>query len=256
MNFFEWDKEKWEERFVEFGCFTPAIIMIMLFFFVPSSISNNSFLRILFGTVVIVACVSIIYLFLRLLRYLYLFFTGQLWKSKNTFWALSAVKRIKDQDKLKKVVIEAAYCICKAAWEKITDFDQEFLKEVAVKASHSDVRIAAASKLFEIDHDDTCLKTIIFELGAKLKNSENADAKREATHYLHSIYKQRQNSNIGENIRSYNGVLIDAGSEHIDYHTDYYEEGVHGGWFCDANATIHTDSHTDIQGKPSKYFCE
>ena len=136
--------------------------------------------------------------------------------------------------------------------------DPKKLMKIATQASHSDVRIAVASKLFEIGHDDTCLKTIIFELGEKLKNSEDVDVKREAAHYLHIIYKLHQNSNIGENIRSYNGVLIKAGREHTDYHTDieiYPDLYDYHGEHTDSPEQYHDDYHTDIPAEPEEHFC-
>ncbi|GHU82360.1 hypothetical protein FACS189415_2660 [Bacteroidia bacterium] len=136
-----------------------------------------------------------------------------------------------------------------AAIEKIAD--PKKLMKIAIQASHSDVRIAAASKLFEIDHDDTNLKTIIFELGEKLKNSQDVDGRRKVAHYLHVIYMQYKNSSIGNNIRSYNGTLIYAGSKHTDGHTD--EVTCTGNYDYGINFE-HTNVHTDIPAEPAEYF--
>jgi hypothetical protein len=145
MNIFEWDKEKWED-------FKDSWDETIFFLAAPLALGEVIFfLWLVFLTVFLILVffpLLVLYLLIRLLRYSYLFITGQLWKSGNRYWALPAMKRIKKQKKLKKVVIEAQLeNICEAAWEKITDFEQEFLKEVAIKASDSDVCEAAVERI-------------------------------------------------------------------------------------------------------------
>ncbi|MDR1920066.1 MAG: hypothetical protein LBQ65_10535 [Tannerellaceae bacterium] len=216
-------------------------------------------------------------------------------KSYNSDASESAVKKITDQKYLKELSIEASKSVCKAAWKKITNFDQEFLKEIAIHASDYDVRreavakltdqeclkevalkdsdrnvrLEAAEKLLEISGDQTPLEAIVSALAKNLKTSDSTSDKRTYAGYLQTIYKRHPNSSIRDQIRPLNLTMIYAGRSHSDItgvhsdsgHTDRYDNECANcpcGDHTDVGYGAHTDnpdSHTDISAEPAEYLC-
>ncbi|GHU60073.1 hypothetical protein FACS189411_17460 [Bacteroidia bacterium] len=196
MNIFEYDKSKWENIIEDIGCgftFVAVFAIGLITFFMYERLVHNyssltesaggAFLTfidvctvngnivsalpfVMWNTFLVLCVCVILYLFMRLLYKSYLFVTGQLWKSKNESWALSAVKRMNNQNKLKRVVKEKSvyfHSVRLAAVKRITD--QEFLKDRAINDSDRYVRLEAADKLYVLAKDDDSLRLVISALG-------------------------------------------------------------------------------------------
>jgi hypothetical protein len=268
MNIFEYDKWEWKEKgWVILPIF--GVVLLALWIALAYFDCEKPFLM----SLAVGVCITALYLFLRLFRYLYLFFMGQLWKSKNIFWASSAVKRITDQEKLKKVVKETPFWeVREVAVKKITDqeflkkvaimdsdknvrkaavakiTDEEFLKNRTINDSDMDVRIESADKLYLLSGNADSLKLIIRELSDNVRSSNNAER-------LHRIYKKYPISSIRDSISVLNGTIIKDHSDcHLDHpHTDIYEVGsLQSG----APDDIHTDikEYSDHTDTPEKRF--
>jgi hypothetical protein len=130
-----------------------------------------------------------------------------------------------------------------AAIEKVTN--QVMLVDVAKNASDSDVRIAAARKLVELDLEEDLLTALIRMLGNALKDSENEGTTRNAANTLLAFYRRYGTSKHGPEIRRYEGRYSGGHSrDHTDV-TTYTEvcsneSGLSGCFF---NKESHTDSH-------------
>jgi hypothetical protein len=177
MNILEYGKEEWKKIdwaiipiliYVEFGLW-------IVFFFLEI---DGSFWASLRATAVIAGVAVVLYLLARLLYKSYLILAGREWKSGNKTWAMDgvrrtrrqeklieialksplatvrieAVKRVVDQAFLKKVVItDSSSHVCEAAWERITNRDQEFLKDVALHAPVDSFRVASVGEISDED---------------------------------------------------------------------------------------------------------
>ncbi|GHU82357.1 hypothetical protein FACS189415_2650 [Bacteroidia bacterium] len=236
MNIFEYDKSKWEDIGCGFTFVVVCVIGLITFLmylilghYYYSSLTENAggaFLTfidvctinknivnalpfVMWNTFLVLCVCVILYLFMRLLYKSYLFVTGQLWKSENESWALSAVKRMNNQNKLKRVFKEKSvyiHSVRLAAVKRITD--QEFLKDRAINDSDSYVRLEAADKLYVLAKDDDSLRLVISAFGEILRIGTYNDRTMSAVERLHSLYKKCSNESIRDSIRKFNGTII------------------------------------------------
>jgi hypothetical protein len=271
MNILEYEKEEWKGKAI-YVVLSVLGVEAVLWIVLASLENDQAFVRSLVATGV--GTLAILYLLARLLYRSYLILTGKEWKSSNVAWALAGVRRTKQQDKLKEIALNAPFWgirreavekiidqafhkkvvlkdpnreVSIAAWKKITHFDQEFLKEVVLNASHSnlrqmavemitdpafikdraindsdmDVRLMATEKLVESSGDQTLLKDLVSTLADKLKNGPVLEKSLSAG-YLQSIYNRHPDNSIRDEIRALNGTTISEGTAPTTgIHTDY-----------------------------------
>ncbi|MDR1920070.1 MAG: hypothetical protein LBQ65_10555 [Tannerellaceae bacterium] len=209
----------------------------------------------LLATGLLVAVSAILRQLARLLFRSFLILTGQEWKSSNQAWALAGIRKISQQDMLKDAALKSSFGVvrreavlkitdqdflkdialkdvdrdvCRAAWEKITDFDQEYLKEVVLKASDRYVCEAAIDILLKESVDETLFKALISTLAKRLKTSGNTSERRDCAQYLQTIYNRHPSSSFSDDIRKLNGTMIYGGHAHADNrkpeHSDQWSE--------------------------------